>query len=73
MIKRTDIKGFGGKIIGFADIDTDTGVKTVRTFQFKIVATYDPRENLTRRFNFSIVGEGDLTMMALQEELANEQ
>jgi len=68
MIKREKIRDFYKKILGYADIDTTTGFKTVRTFGMKIVGTYDPKTNVTRDFYRRIVGTGDLTMMLLQQE-----
>lgn len=70
MTKRDTIKDFYKKIIGYVDTDTVTGAKTVRTFGMKIVGYYDPKTNITRDFYKRIVGQGDLTMMLLQQENA---
>ena len=70
MTKRDAIKDFYKKIIGYVDTDTVTGAKTVRTFGMKIVGYYDPKTNITRDFYKRIVGQGDLTMMLLQQENA---
>lgn len=68
MINRVPIKDFYKRILGYIDTDTVTGIKTVRTFNMKIVGTYDPKTNLTRDFYKRIIGQGDLTLMLLQKE-----
>ena len=68
MIKRDTIRDFYKRILGYVDTDTNTGIKTIRTFGMKILGTYDPKTNLTRDFYKRIIGSGDLTMMLLSQE-----
>lgn len=62
---REPIREFGGRIIGWVDTDNQ-GNKTVRNFNYNIVAYYNKERNETRDFYGVKKSDGDTTMMYLE-------
>jgi len=60
MINRQTITDFGNKIIGYIDVDTNTGDKTVIAFGGKILGYYKAVDDTTVAFGGRIIGHGDM-------------
>jgi hypothetical protein len=60
--KRTTIRDFYGRIIGYIDLDT-SGDKIIRDFYGKILGRYDKKLDLTRDFYGKILAHGDQSSM----------
>ena len=58
IVSKTPIKEFGGKIIGFIEVE-HTGNKVVRDFYGRILGRYDKKFDVTRDFYGRIVAQGD--------------
>lgn len=61
MIKKTEIRDFYGKILGYIEEDTNTGNKTAYDFYRRILGKYNKRENTTRDFYGRILAREDVT------------
>ncbi len=61
MIKKTEIRDFYGKILGYIEEDTNTGNKTAYDFYRRILGKYNKRENMTRDFYGRILAREDVT------------
>ena len=68
MIKRQTITSFGGRILGYIDVDTNTGNKTVYAFGGKVLGYYNKKEDATKLFGGKIVSYGDTTSALLVSE-----
>ena len=71
MIKRQTISDFANRIVGYVDLDTNTGNKTVIAFSGKIVGYYDARNDVTLNFARQIVGHGDMSPALLYSDGKN--
>lgn len=68
MIKRQTITAFGGRIIGYIDVDSSTGNKTVYAFGGRILGYYKAKEDVTVLFGGKIVSHGDTSSALLVTE-----
>lgn len=68
MINRQTITAFGGKILGYIDVDTSTGNKTVYAFGGKVLGYYNKKEDVTKLFGGKIVSHGDTSSALLVSE-----
>jgi len=66
-ISSETIKDFGGKIIGYLDIDAD-GNQQVRDFYGRILGTYDKKCDVTRDFYGKIVTRGNTVIGFLYQK-----
>ena len=68
MVNTQVIKDFGGRILGYIDID-DKGNKTVRDFYRKILGYYDKQLDVTRDFYKRIISRGDMSSALIYEAI----
>lgn len=67
MAKKTAVKDYYGRIIGWVEEDLK-GNKIIRNFYGQIVGKYDKTANLTRDFYNRIVARGDVAVGLLYKD-----
>ena len=61
MTERQTVRNFYGKILGYIDVDKNTGNKVAYNFYNKILGKYFAKENITKDVYNKILASGDIT------------
>lgn len=70
-MERQTIRDFYGKILGYIETNSATGIKKATNFQMLTLGTYDPNQNVTRDFYGRILANGDILASLIMNDANN--